>query len=287
VSRLILLSGVPGSGKTSLGQALAQKIAVRIQEFDDTKLMQINAAALISRFHGQSGQDISRLFKKIEQDCKSGSTTFFCVLVDEVESLASCREVASRRGELQDSVRATNALLTGLDRVKGITNLIIICTSNIDGTLDAAFLDRCGVHISVEPPSLRVRYEILRDRFQHLIKAGIIETDIDLPAFRDAKVVGSMNEVVSRLLLLCEELTLSSGSPSSARFLSRLPEIALAMRLVTIPCNLEMAMDHISRYAEDQIKNQKVTKRKRENCQDISPRSKGKSSEMMERYLAL
>jgi len=40
-------------------------------------------------------------------------------------------------GEAQDSLRATNALLTGLDRAKKYSNIIFLCTSNMYDCLDA------------------------------------------------------------------------------------------------------------------------------------------------------
>ncbi len=63
------------------------------------------------------------------------------VLVDEVESLAAAR---NQGNEPSDAVRVVNAVLTQLDNMKRLTNVLILTTSNISGMIDAAFVDRAG-----------------------------------------------------------------------------------------------------------------------------------------------
>lgn len=65
-----------------------------------------------------------------------------CVLVDEVESLAAAR---SRSGnEPSDAIRVVNAVLTQLDNIRRLPNVLILTTSNITGMIDVAFVDRAG-----------------------------------------------------------------------------------------------------------------------------------------------
>jgi pachytene checkpoint protein 2 len=243
MNRLILLSGPPGTGKTTLCQALAQKLSIRLNTlYPDTQLIQINAATLLSKFFSESAKHILQIFSAIEKTCQTFPNQFICVLIDEIESLASSRTTASSRGEIQDTIRATNALLTGFDRVKSLPNLIILCTSNMVDTLDAAFIDRCGHQIIVESPSLAARYQILRDGIQELIAAKIIKAEEPVPSFRDAQLalLTEPKAPGSVLINLCK-LILAGSLPKhgngavrrSARFLGQLPEVALADRLVT------------------------------------------------------
>lgn len=113
------------------------------------------------------------MFTAIEKICIDDPHHFLCILIDEVESIANSRE-SSMSGEAQDSLRATNALLTGLDRVKKYCNLIILCTSNIVECLDGAFLDRCSVKRLVNIPTGPIKYEILRNNLHSMIRDGII-----------------------------------------------------------------------------------------------------------------
>lgn len=54
VNPLILLYGAPGTGKTSLCQGLAQKIAIRmVSKYEQTKLIQIKTATLLSKFYSE------------------------------------------------------------------------------------------------------------------------------------------------------------------------------------------------------------------------------------------
>lgn len=74
---------------------------------------------------------MSRAFENIETLLEEEEDTFFCVLLDEVETLAARRERALNSNEPFDAVRAVNALLTGLDRLKSHSNVVVVCTSNL------------------------------------------------------------------------------------------------------------------------------------------------------------
>ena len=78
---------------------------------------------------------MSRTFENIETLLEEEEDTFFCVLIDEVETLAARRERALNSNEPFDAVRAVNALLTGLDRLKSHSNVVVVCTSNLVSAL--------------------------------------------------------------------------------------------------------------------------------------------------------
>ena len=64
---------------------------------------------------------------RIAQDEKE----LVCVLIDEIESIAASRQASTRNGECADTVRATNQLLTALDRIRCKPNIVVFCTSNL------------------------------------------------------------------------------------------------------------------------------------------------------------
>jgi SpoVK/Ycf46/Vps4 family AAA+-type ATPase len=94
-----------------------------------------------------------------------------------VNQQAGSRHKGIADGESQDSLRATNALITGFDRVKRCPNIVFLCTSNMVEYLDRAFVDRCSVQIEFTQPSKECQYKILRTCILSLIARKIIGVD--------------------------------------------------------------------------------------------------------------
>ncbi|XP_014270657.1 pachytene checkpoint protein 2 homolog isoform X1 [Halyomorpha halys] len=172
-NRVVLLHGPPGTGKTSLCKALAQKISVRMADiYPQAVLVEINSHGLFSKFFSESGKLVSRLFSKFAEMALDLRTLVF-ILVDEVESLAHSR--ASFTGnEPSDSIRVVNALLTHLDMLKEHCNVMILTTSNITGAIDIAFVDRADIKAFIPQPSPFAIYSIYHSCLQELLRVGII-----------------------------------------------------------------------------------------------------------------
>ncbi|XP_049364313.1 pachytene checkpoint protein 2 homolog [Solanum verrucosum] len=199
-NRIILLHGPPGTGKTSLCKALAQKLSIRFSfRYPRTQLVEVNAHSLFSKWFSESGKLVAKLFSKIQEMVEEENNLVF-VLIDEVESLAAARKAALSGSEPSDSIRVVNALLTQLDKLKSAPNVIILTTSNITAAIDIAFVDRADIKAYVGPPTLQACYEILRSCLQELLRTGILSNSQDggclvLPNFASLKE--KMSEVVS------------------------------------------------------------------------------------------
>ncbi|KAE8330658.1 cytochrome C1 family-domain-containing protein [Aspergillus sergii] len=136
-----------------------------------------------SKFFGESGKLVSKTFENIESLLEEEEDTFFCVIIDEIETLAARRERALGGNEPFDAVRAVNALLTGLDRLKTHANVVVICTSNLVTALliyiaiaqDQAFLDRVDIKQFIPYLSNRAIYGIYKECLEELSRCGIIE----------------------------------------------------------------------------------------------------------------
>lgn len=173
-NRIVLLHGPPGTGKTSLCKALAQKLSIRFSSrYPQCQLVEVNAHSLFSKWFSESGKLVAKLFQKIQEMVEEENNLVF-VLIDEVESLAAARKAALSGSEPSDSIRVVNALLTQMDKLKSSPNVIILTTSNITAAIDIAFVDRADIKAYVGPPTLQARYEILRSCLQELIRTGII-----------------------------------------------------------------------------------------------------------------
>ncbi|KAH9215328.1 P-loop containing nucleoside triphosphate hydrolase protein, partial [Leptodontidium sp. 2 PMI_412] len=173
---LILLHGPPGTGKTSLCLGLAQKISIRLSgTYKSTKLVQIKTAILLSKYFSESAKHVDDIFNRVSTMCEDNPEGFVCVLIDEVESIACSREYSTKEGESHDSLRATNALLNGLDRTARYSNVVFLFTSNMCDALEPAFLDRCGLMEFVGPPNMAAQYEILRNSLEKLIGCQVVQ----------------------------------------------------------------------------------------------------------------
>ncbi|CAH8614238.1 unnamed protein product [Dicrocoelium dendriticum] len=116
-NRVVLLYGPPGTGKTSLCRALSNKLAIRLADrYSSTKLIELNAMNLMSKWFSESARLVARMFDAIREYLDSADH-LVCLLVDEVESLTAVRNSAMSGCEPSDAIRVVNAVLTQIDQV--------------------------------------------------------------------------------------------------------------------------------------------------------------------------
>jgi pachytene checkpoint protein 2 len=154
---LIVLSGPPGTGKTTLAHGLAQRAAVELAAHPSASIsgpllfVDVDPHAFPSQMLGESQRAVARLFERTLPDlARRGMPTL--VLLDEVESLAVSRGGASLETNPVDVHRATDATLSGIDHVAQMcTSLTFVATTNHVAGVDPAFLSRADL---VEPFAL-------------------------------------------------------------------------------------------------------------------------------------
>ncbi|GIJ84753.1 hypothetical protein Asppvi_003604 [Aspergillus pseudoviridinutans] len=275
-NRLILLWGPPGTGKTSLCRGLSQKLAIRLgKHYPQSKLVEINAHSLGSKFFGESGKLVSKAFESIELLLEEEDDTFVCVFVDEIETLAARRERALSSKEPFDAVRAVNALLTGLDRLKQHHNVIVICTSNLMTALDQAFLDRVDIKQFVPHLSNRTIYGIYKECLEELGRRGLIEGasfDVVQANPEDPQTALQYVEQPAESLLLpmFEEMLLnyqifpnaipkqladaaSASVGLSGRTIRRLPALSLVLHCSSSRCDIRAAIQALQKCIASEI----------------------------------
>ncbi|KXN87866.1 hypothetical protein AN958_07875 [Leucoagaricus sp. SymC.cos] len=244
-NRVVLLHGPPGTGKTSLCRALAQKLSIRLSHrYSHARLLEINSHSLFSKWFSESGKLVQRLFNSINELIEE-EDGFVVVLIDEVESLTAARAGAMAGTEPSDGLRVVNALLTQLDKLKHRKNVLIMSTSNLVKAIDSAFVDRADIVQFIDLPSREAIYEILRSCLCEIISKGVV-VPTEIPSLKQAQlfevVAKASDERASKpedahekqkyLALRILKLAAQCRSQQmSGRALRRLPVLALARYL--------------------------------------------------------
>ncbi|KAK6622356.1 hypothetical protein RUM44_002167 [Polyplax serrata] len=172
---VVLLHGPPGTGKTSLCKALSQKLSIRLNsQYKTSQLIEINTHSLFSKWFSESAKLVAKMFTSVKQWLQS-KDHFVCLLIDEVESLTHIRQATGV--EPSDSIRVVNAVLTQIDQLQMYSNVLILATSNVTGTIDVAFADRADLKLFISYPSEWGVYEILRSCIEELIRCNLVEGD--------------------------------------------------------------------------------------------------------------
>ncbi len=143
-----LLYGPPGTGKTLLAKAVAKE--------SEANFISIKSSDLLSKWYGESEQQISRLFARARQVAP-------CVIfIDEIDSLVPAR--GSGAGEPQVTGRVVNTILAEMDGLEELQSVVLIGATNRPNLIDPALLrpGRLDELIYVGTPDAKGREHILK-----------------------------------------------------------------------------------------------------------------------------
>ncbi|OBB72191.1 AAA family ATPase [Mycobacterium sp. 852014-52144_SCH5372336] len=161
--RGVLLYGPPGCGKTFVVRALASSGRLSVHA--------VKGAELMDKWVGSSEKAVRELFRRARDSAPS------LVFLDEIDALAP------RRGQSFDSGvtdRVVAALLTELDGIEPLRDVVVVGATNRPDLIDPALLrpGRMEKLVFVEPPDAEARREILRTAG----KSVPLADDVDLGA---------------------------------------------------------------------------------------------------------
>ena len=171
----ILLYGPPGTGKTLIARTLAQ--ALNVAEFKV-----VNGPELFDKFVGETEKKIRDLFANAEKDQKeNGDDAGLHVIVfDEIDSICKARGTVTSGTGVNDS--AVNQLLTKIDGVDSLNDIIVIGMTNRKDLIDEAILrpGRLELHIEVTLPDEPGRLQIFNIHTKKMRENKILGDDVDL-----------------------------------------------------------------------------------------------------------
>jgi proteasome-associated ATPase len=150
----VLLYGPPGCGKTLIAKAVASSLAEKVAERtgrDDARsyFLNVKGPELLNKYVGETERQIREIFQRAKQHSEEGLPVI--VFFDEMDSIFRTRGTG-----ISSDVESTIVpqLLSELDGVETLKNVIVIGASNREDLIDPAILrpGRLDVKIKIERP---------------------------------------------------------------------------------------------------------------------------------------
>jgi transitional endoplasmic reticulum ATPase len=209
VPKGILLHGPSGTGKTMLAKAVATE--------SEANFISVKGPELMSKWVGESEKGVREIFRRARQ--ASPCVIFF----DEIDSIAPTRGGGMEGGVHSSAERMVSQLLTEMDGIQEIHEVVVLAATNRVDMIDTALLrpGRFDKIVYVPKPDVKARQKILEIH----TKGKPISRDVDLitiaevtEGFSGADVSAVANTAVS--LVLHEYLAKYSTPEEAAKHAS-------------------------------------------------------------------
>lgn len=161
--RGMLLFGPPGCGKTLIARQIGKVLNAK-----DPKI--VNGPEILGKFVGESEANIRSLFADAEEDqrTKGDRSPLHIIILDELDAI--CRQ----RGSINDSTGVrdsiVNQLLSKIDGVESLNNILLIGMTNRKDMIDDALLrpGRLELHVEISLPDEAGRLQIVNIHTRHM-----------------------------------------------------------------------------------------------------------------------
>ncbi|HEY6672950.1 MAG TPA: proteasome ATPase, partial [Solirubrobacterales bacterium] len=150
----VLLYGPPGCGKTLIAKAVANSLAKKVAEATGqgegkSYFLNIKGPELLNKYVGETERHIRLVFQRAREKASEGTPVI--VFFDEMDSLFRTRG-SGVSSDVENTI--VPQLLSEIDGVEGLENVIVIGASNREDMIDPAILrpGRLDVKIKIERP---------------------------------------------------------------------------------------------------------------------------------------
>ena len=194
----VLLYGPPGTGKTLLAKAIANEA--------QSNFISIKGPELLNKYVGESEKGVREVFEK----ARSNAPTV--VFFDEIDSIAG--ERGRTTGDSGVGERVVSQLLTELDGLEALEDVVVIATTNRPDLIDQALLrpGRLDRHINVPIPDEDARRKIFEVHTRDKPLADGVDLD-DLAARTDGYVGADIEAVCREASMIATREFITSVDP--------------------------------------------------------------------------
>lgn len=171
----ILLYGPPGTGKTLMARQIGQMLNAR-----EPKI--VNGPQILDKYVGESEANVRRLFVDAEEEEKRAgpNSGLHIIIFDEIDAICKARGSSGGNTGVHDTV--VNQLLSKIDGVEKLNNILIIGMTNRRDMIDEALLrpGRLEVQMEIALPNEPGRLQILQIHTARMRNNKKLDDDVNL-----------------------------------------------------------------------------------------------------------
>ncbi|KAF2303332.1 hypothetical protein GH714_016817 [Hevea brasiliensis] len=171
----MLLYGPPGTGKTLMARQIGKMLNGR-----EPKI--VNGPEVLSKFVGETEKNVRDLFADAENDQRThgDQSDLHVIIFDEIDAICKSRGSTRDGTGVHDSI--VNQLLTKIDGVESLNNVLLIGMTNRKDLLDEALLrpGRLEVQVEISLPDENGRLQILQIHTNKMKENSFLAPDVNL-----------------------------------------------------------------------------------------------------------